>query len=175
MSKLVTMTFHIRAATPNDIDTIIHLIKDLATYEREPDSARATPELLQKNLFDTPYAHALLAVSGSLAQPGEPVALALYFFNFSTWTGKPGLFLEDLYVTERCRNQGIGKAMFGELAHIAQQKNCARLDWAVLKWNAPSIAFYEEVLGAKGMSEWQGMRLEGEGISALSKFRMTAS
>ncbi|KAF8508869.1 acyl-CoA N-acyltransferase [Hysterangium stoloniferum] len=168
------MAFYIRPSTPDDIDAILGLIKDLATYEKEPDSAKATPELLQKNLFSsTPFAHALLAISGSPTdpRPGEPVGLALYFFNFSTWTGRPGLYLEDLYVQDAFRNQGIGKAFFAELAQIALEKDCARMDWSVLKWNAPSIAFYEKVLGATGMEEWQGMRLEGDGITSLAKFR----
>ncbi|KAF8586637.1 acyl-CoA N-acyltransferase, partial [Ramaria rubella] len=168
------MDFHIRASTPDDIDTILQLIKELALYEKEPDAVKATPELLRKNLFENSYAHALLAISGKVDQPGEALAVALYFFNFSTWEGGPGLYLEDLYVKEGHRNQGIGKALFGELAHIAQQKDCARMDWSVLKWNTPSIAFYEKVLEAQGMTEWQGMRLERDGIAGLSKYRRSS-
>jgi len=145
------------------------LIIDLATYEKEPESAKATPELLRKNLFETPFAHALLAFAGSNESVGEPIGLALYFFNFSTWTGRPGIYLEDLYVKPEYRSQGVGKAFFGQLGKIAQEKNCARLDWSVLKWNQPSIDFYEKRLGAKSMSEWMGMRLEEEGIDGLKK------
>ncbi|KAG8757625.1 hypothetical protein FRC14_001792 [Serendipita sp. 396] len=185
------LQFHIRPATPGDIESILRLIKDLAEYEKEPESAQATPELLQANLFDTPYAHTLLAFRGqppdtyadttSSTEPDAPsspeeadaqgpLGMALYFYNFSTWTGKPGIYLEDLYVKPEARNMGIGKALFAELGAIAQEKGCARLDWSVLKWNTPSIAFYEEVLGAKGMDEWRGMRLEEEGIKALAKW-----
>ncbi|KAF4618658.1 hypothetical protein D9613_009947 [Agrocybe pediades] len=153
-------TFHIREATPDDV----------ATYEKEPESVKATPELLRKNLFETPFAHALLAFNGTAESPAEPIGLALYFFNYSTWTGRPGLYLEDLYVKPENRSQGVGKAFFGHLGKIAQEKNCARLDWSVLKWNQPSIDFYEKRLGAKPMPEWMGMRLEEEGIENLKKF-----
>jgi len=164
--------FHIREATLDDVDIILQLIIDLATYEKEPESVKATPELLRKNLFETPYAHALLAFTGTAdsATDREPVGLALYFFNYSTWTGRPGLYLEDLYVKPEYRSLGIGKAFFGQLGKIAQEKNCGRLDWSVLKWNQPSIDFYEKRLGAKPMSEWMGMRLEEDGIDGLKKF-----
>ncbi|KAJ7927478.1 acyl-CoA N-acyltransferase [Mycena leptocephala] len=131
----------IRAARPEDVDDILQLIIDLATYEKEPDAVKATPELLRKNLFETPYAHALLAFND--AESTKPVGLALYFFNYSTWTGRPGLYLEDLYISPDCRGKGLGKALFGELGRVAKEKDCARLDWSVLKWNHPSIAFYE--------------------------------
>ncbi|KJA23071.1 hypothetical protein HYPSUDRAFT_185406 [Hypholoma sublateritium FD-334 SS-4] len=163
--------FHIRQATVDDVDAILQLIVDLATYEKEPESVKATPELLRKNLFETPFAHALLAFTGAVqTTDSKPIGLALYFFNYSTWTGRPGLYLEDLYVKPENRAAGIGKAFFGHLGKIAQEKNCARLDWSVLKWNQPSIDFYEKRLGAKLMSEWAGMRLEEEGIEALKNF-----
>ncbi|RDB30128.1 Diamine acetyltransferase 2 [Hypsizygus marmoreus] len=162
--------FHIRPATSDDVQILLQLILDLAIYENEAESAKATPELLRQNLFETPYAHALVAFAGTADEPGEPVGLALYFFNFSTWTGRPGLFLEDLYVKEAYRANGIGKALFVELGKVAQAKNCARLDWNVLKWNKPSIDFYEKSLGAKAMSEWVGMRLEEDGIENLKRF-----
>ncbi|TFK34456.1 acyl-CoA N-acyltransferase [Crucibulum laeve] len=164
------MSYHIRPATPDDVNTILQLIIDLATYEKEPESAKATPELLRKNLFETPYAHALLAFAGPADTPGEPIGFALYFFNYSTWTGRPGLYLEDLYVSPEHRAHGVGKAFFGHLGKIAQEKNCARLDWSVLKWNQPSIDFYEKRLGATPMTEWMGMRLEEEGIERLKAF-----
>ncbi|ESK88557.1 diamine n-acetyltransferase [Moniliophthora roreri MCA 2997] len=168
-------SYHIRTATPQDVDAILQLIIDLATYEKATDSVKATPELLRKNLFETPFAHALLAFRGTLDSPGNPVGLALYFFNYSTWTGRPGLYLEDLYVSPECRNLGIGKALFGELGKVAKDKNCARLDWSVLKWNQPSIDFYEKKLGATPMSEWMGMRLEEDGIEKLSSFVLEAA
>ncbi|KAF8737887.1 hypothetical protein AX14_012260 [Amanita brunnescens Koide BX004] len=164
------MAFHIRSATPADVNSILELITDLAIYEREPDSVKATPELLTKNLFETPYAHALLAFAGTADDPGRAIGLALYFYNYSTWTGRPGLYLEDLFVKPEHRGNGIGKALFGHLGRVAQEKGCARLDWSVLKWNQPSIDFYEKSLRAKAMSEWMGMRLEEQGIDALKQF-----
>ncbi|PPR00751.1 hypothetical protein CVT24_000776 [Panaeolus cyanescens] len=170
--------YHIRPARPDDVDALLQLILDLATYEKEPESAKATPDLLRRNLFETPYAHAFLAFSGTEQAPGEPIGMALYFFNFSTWTGRPGLYssyllprkLEDLYVKPEFRSLGVGKAFFGHLGKVAQEKGCARLDWSVLKWNQPSIDFYEKRLGAKPMTEWMGMRLEEEGIDNLKEF-----
>ncbi|KAG8726182.1 hypothetical protein FRC12_023631 [Ceratobasidium sp. 428] len=152
-------SFHVRQASREDVPRIIQLIKDLAEYEKELESAKATPELAP-----------LVACLGSPDAPGETIGLAIYFFNFSTWTGKPGLYLEDLYVSPEHRNLGVGKALFGHLGRVAEENECARLDWAVLKWNAPSIAFYEKVLGAKPMDEWVGMRLETEGIQNLRKY-----
>ncbi|KAJ7741416.1 acyl-CoA N-acyltransferase [Mycena maculata] len=162
-----TSAVNIRAARPEDVDDILQLIIDLATYEKEPDAVKATPELLRQNLFETPYAHALLAFVG---EEVKPVGLALYFFNYSTWTGRPGMYLEDLYVSPAHRNVGLGKKLFAALGKIAQEKNCARLDWSVLKWNAPSIAFYEQTLGATRMEEWVGMRLEEAGIERLKSW-----
>ncbi|KAG5654442.1 hypothetical protein H0H81_002632 [Sphagnurus paluster] len=135
----------------------MHLQK--ATYEKAAESVKATPEILHRNLFETPYAHALLAFSGAADAPGEAIGLAIYFFNFSTWTGRPGLYLEDLYVKPEHRVKGLGKAFFVELRKAAQAK-----------WNQPSIDFYEQSLGATMMSEWVGMRLEEDGIDNLKKF-----
>jgi len=177
------LRFHIRAAKPSDVEGILGLITALAIYEKEPESVKTTPELLTTNLFGpTPYAHCLLAFSGapastcadttsSIAPDHEPapIGIALYFFNFSTHTGKPGLYLEDLFVEEEARGIGIGKAFFAELGRIALEKACARMDWCVLKWNTPSIGFYEKALGAKGMDEFKRMRLEEDGIRALSQ------
>ncbi|KAL1665183.1 acyl-CoA N-acyltransferase [Schizophyllum commune] len=156
MSASAKSTFSIRAAEPKDIDVILQMIIELAVYEKEPDAVKATPELLRKNLFEDKYANAILAFS----EEGQPIGLALYFFNFSTWTGRAGLYLEDLYVKPEFRGSGAGKALFGRLGKIAQEK----------EWNQPSIDFYEKVLHAKPMSEWLGMRLEVDGIEALKKF-----
>ncbi|KAG8947850.1 hypothetical protein FRC04_010208 [Tulasnella sp. 424] len=173
MAPIPKNRFFIRQAVEADIPTIIQLIVDLATYEKAADSAKATPELLRENLFEKKHASALLAFTGSPGAEGDAIGLALYFFNFSTWTGRPGLYLEDLFVSEKTRGAGVGKALFGELAAVAQANNCARMDWAVLKWNKPSIDFYEKALGATPMSEWQGMRLEEDGIERLKRFRIT--
>ncbi|KAF8552090.1 acyl-CoA N-acyltransferase [Imleria badia] len=167
--------FHIRPATADDVDTLLQLVQGLATYEKEPESAQATPELFRENIFEKGYAHALLAFQGTPEEPGLPLGMALYFFNFSTWTGRPGLYLEDLFVKPEARNRGIGKALFGELAKVAQQRNCGRLDWSVLMWNEPSIAFYEKVLSAKRMDGWMGMRVTDEGIPNITKFALVAN
>ncbi|KAG2059637.1 diamine N-acetyltransferase [Suillus hirtellus] len=133
------------------------------------------PSKFRENIFEKKYAHTLLAFDGTPEAPGIALGMALYFFNFSTWTGKPGLFLEDLYVSPDARNKGIGKALFAELGKVAQEKGCARLDWSVLKWNTPSIAFYEKKLEAKAMEEWMGMRLEEQGIENLQKLAVHAA
>ncbi|KAI0318514.1 acyl-CoA N-acyltransferase [Amylostereum chailletii] len=166
----MSSSFFIRPAQPDDVETIRQLIYGLAVYEKAPESAKATPELLRENLFEKNFASALLAFEGSESAPGKPVGLALYFFNFSTWTGRPGLYLEDLFVDPDYRNLGIGKALFSELGKVAQEKGCARMDWVVLKWNTPSIDFYKKTLDAKSMDEWVGMRLEEDGIENLKKF-----
>jgi len=171
----MSIQFHIRPATVSDVDALLQLVRDLATYEKEPESAKATPELFRENIFEKGYAHALLAFQGTAENPGAPLGMALYFFNFSTWTGRPGLYLEDLFVKPEARNMGIGKALFAALGKVAQEKNCGRLDWSVLTWNAPSIAFYEKVLSAKSMDGWMGMRLTDEGIENLTKFSHIAN
>ncbi|VDC00115.1 unnamed protein product [Peniophora sp. CBMAI 1063] len=164
-------SFFIRAAQPGDEETIRKLIYELAVYEKAPESAKATPELLHKSLFEDKLAHALLAFSGSEEQPGDAVGLALYFFNFSTWTGRPGLYLEDLFVMPSHRGGGVGKALFSRLGAVAQEKGCARMDWVVLNWNQPSIDFYRHKLGAISMDEWTGMRLEEDGIERLKNLK----
>jgi len=169
------MSYFIRQATIQDVDSILQLIIALATYEKAPDSVKATPELLRKNLFETPYAYTLLAFAGTPESPGTAIGMAMYFFNYSTWTGRPGLYLEDLFVDETYRGKGVGKALFAELAKVAQEKNCARMDWSVLKWNQPSIDFYEKKLAATAMSEWMGMRLEEDGIDNLKKLAPATS
>jgi len=148
----------------------LKLIIDLAIYEKAEDSVKATPELLKRNIFDKQHAHVLLAFGGTKGAPGEAIGLALYFFNFSTWMGRPGIYLEDLFVSSERRGEKIGKALFGHLAKIAKENDCARIDWSVLKWNQPSIDFYQKTLNAVPMEEWQGMRIEGPGIAALERF-----
>ena len=153
----------IRSATPADIPAIRQLIVDLAVYEKEPDAVKATHDDLHAALFGTrPTAECVLAEID-----GQPVGMALFFTNFSTWTGKPGLYLEDLFVMPDARGGGIGKAMLVYLAGIAAARGYARFEWSVLDWNTPAIGFYT-ALGAKSMDEWTVMRVEGDALKALA-------
>ena len=153
----------IRAATPADIPLILSLIRDLAEYERDPDAVVATESLLQQNLFGpSPTAHCLI---GEL--DGSPQGFALYFFNFSTWLGRPGLYLEDLFVRPTYRGKGLGKALFLHLARLAHEKGCGRMEWSVLDWNTPAIEFYKN-MGAVPMSEWTVHRLTRDSLARLA-------
>ncbi|PWN41300.1 acyl-CoA N-acyltransferase [Ceraceosorus guamensis] len=159
----------VRPAKPSDIPTLLRFIADLAKYEEAPESNHSTVELLQENIFDKGFAGALIAEikEGGVGAEANAVGMAIYCHTFSTWTAKPSLFLEDLYVSPQARNRGAGKALFRELGAIAEREGCPRLDWNVLEWNEPSIAFYTKVLGAHKMNEWRTCRLEGEGITRL--------
>jgi GNAT superfamily N-acetyltransferase len=153
----------IRPATPADIPAIHRLIIELAIYEKEPDAVKATHADLQAALFGArPVAECVLA-----EQDGQAVALALFFTNFSTWTGKPGLYLEDLFVMPSARGAGIGKALLVHLAGIAVARGYARFEWSVLDWNEPAIGFYK-ALGARPMDEWTVMRVDGDALRALA-------
>ena len=155
----------LRPATGPDLDTIIELIHALAEYEREPGAVRLDPEELRRHLFGPrPYAEVILAETAEGASAG----FALFFHNFSTWEGKPGIYLEDLFVRPQFRGQGYGKALLAELARLAVERGCARLEWAVLDWNEPSIQFYR-ALGAVPMDEWTTYRLSGESLATLSR------
>ncbi len=157
------MTDPIRKATPADLGDILQLIRDLAAYEREPDAVKATVESLYGTLFGpTPTAEAIVA-----EVDGEIVGVALYFTNFSTWSGRDGLYLEDLYVKPEARGTGLGKALLRRIARIAVTRGCARVEWSVLDWNTPARAFYE-ALGAKAMSEWTVHRLDGDALAAFA-------
>ncbi|KAE8225389.1 hypothetical protein CF319_g1849 [Tilletia indica] len=162
MSSSVT----VRKGTEADIPTILKFITDLAIYEKEPDAVKATPELIKENVFEKKYAEVLI-VEDTATSPPTPIGWAIYFFTYSTWTGKPSLYLEDLYVDQSRRNAGVGKAIFRKLGEVAKERGCARMDWSVLTWNAPSIAFYEKTLGATRMEEWRQMRLDEDGINRL--------
>jgi GNAT superfamily N-acetyltransferase len=152
----------LRPATTDDIALLLDLIKELALYEKEPDAALATPELLHAGLFgDSPTAEAVVA-----EWAGAPAGFALFFHNYSTWTGKPGLYLEDLFVREALRGKGIGKALLLHLATIARARGCGRMEWSVLDWNTPAIEFYE-ALGAKPQSEWTVYRLDEAALETL--------
>lgn len=157
------MNFEIRPTTEADLPIILSLIRELAEYEREPDAVVATETGLREVLFGAKRsAEVLLAL-----EQGEPVGFAVYFFNFSTWLGRPGLYLEDLFVRPNMRGKGYGRALLERLAQIAQARGCGRMEWAVLDWNEPAIQFYRK-LGAEPMNEWTVFRLTREGIAKLA-------
>ena len=154
----------LRPAVESDLDTIIELIHALAEYEREPDAVHLDRAELRTHLFGRrPYAEVILAETAA----GESAGFALFFHNFSTWEGKPGIYLEDLFVRPEHRGHGYGKALLAELARLAFERGCARLEWSVLDWNGPSIQFYK-ALGAMPMEEWTTYRLTGGPLSALA-------
>ncbi len=157
-------SFEIRTANLADVPTILQLIRDLATYERAPDDVTATEEQLRDVLFrEKPAAEVLLAFAG-----GAPVGFAVFFHNFSTWLGRPGLYLEDLFVKPEERGKGYGRALLVHLGKIARERGCGRMEWAVLNWNEPAIKFYR-ALGAKPLDEWTVYRLTGDEINALAE------
>jgi len=162
--------FKIRPACLEDVPVILQLIHDLATYERAPDEVSATEEQLVEVLFgEKPAAEVLLAF-----EEESPVGFAVYFYNFSTWLGRPGLYLEDLFVKPEKRGKGYGRALLIELAKIARDRGCGRMEWAVLDWNEPAIKFYRS-LGAKPMHEWTVFRLTREEIGKLASAADTAA
>jgi GNAT superfamily N-acetyltransferase len=155
--------FGIRPACVDDVPIILQLIRDLATYERAPDEVTATEEQLVDVLFgERPAAEVLLVFEGE-----SPVGFAAYFYNFSTWLGRPGLYLEDLFVKPEKRGKGYGRALLVELAKIARDRGCGRMEWAVLDWNEPAIEFYR-ALGAQPMREWTVFRLTRDEIAKLA-------
>ena len=157
------LDFQIRPARVDDVPIILQLIRDLATYERAPDEVVATEEQLIDVLFgERPVAEVLLAFEGE-----SPIGFAVYFYNFSTWLGRPGLYLEDLFVKPQKRGKGCGRALLVELAKIAHDRGCGRMEWAVLNWNEPAIKFYR-ALGAEPMNEWTVFRLTREEIAKLA-------
>lgn len=153
----------IRPATTADIGIMLGFITELAIYEKAEHEIIANEELLQRTLFgEHRYAEALIAEYGA-----EPVGFALYFFSYSTWLAKPGLYLEDLYVSPEHRKRGAGKALFKSLARIAVDRDCGRFEWSVLDWNQPAIDFYE-MMGAKPQSEWIKYRLSGAQLNSVA-------
>jgi GNAT superfamily N-acetyltransferase len=160
----------IRPARVQDVPIILALIRDLATYERAPDEVVASEEQLVDVLFgERPVAEVLLAFEG-----GSAVGFAVYFYNFSTWLGRAGLYLEDLFVKPEKRGKGYGHALLVELAKIARDRRCGRMEWAVLDWNAPAINFYH-ALGAKPKNEWTVFRLTRDVIAKLADAADTAA
>ena len=152
----------IRQAVESDVDTILDFIRALADYEQLLDQVVATPALLREWLFDKRTAQVLLAEEG-----GEPVGFALYFHNFSTFLGRAGIYLEDLYVVPWKRGRGYGKALLSQLARQAREEGCGRLEWWCLDWNKPSIDFYRG-LGAQPMEDWTVYRVAGPALEALA-------
>ena len=156
--------FKIRPARLEDVRIILQLIRDLATYERAPDEVSATEEQLVDVLFgERRVAEVLLAF-----EEESPVGFAVYFYNFSTWLGRAGLYLEDLFVKPDKRGKGYGRALLVDLAKVARDRGCGRMEWAVLDWNEPAIKFYRS-LGAKPMEEWTVFRLTRDGIAKLAQ------
>jgi len=159
-----TKNFTIRPATIVDVPIILQLIRDLATYERAPSEVAATEEQLVDVLFgERPVAEVLLAFEDEM-----PIGFAVFFHNFSTWLGRPGLYLEDLFVKPEARGKGYGRALLIHLAKIARDRGCGRMEWAVLDWNEPAIRFYKKI-GAVPMKEWRIFRLTTDGIAKLAQ------
>lgn len=157
------MTLSIRPALRTELPLIAQFIRDLADYERLSHEVRFDEAVLGQRLFgERPYAEVLI---GEI--DGAPQGFALFFHNFSTFEGKPGVYLEDLFVRPEARGSGLGKALLKRLAKIAIERDCARLEWWVLDWNEPSIAFYKS-LNAKLMDEWTVMRVDGDALTALA-------
>ena len=150
-----------RFAVPEDTALILRFIRLLAKYEKMEDLAIATEEDLRSQLFERKHAEVIFAVVG-----GKEIGFALFFHNFSTFLGRAGLYLEDLYVLEEYRGRGYGKALFRELARIAVERGCGRFEWWCLDWNEPSIRFYRS-MGAEAMDEWTVYRIDGETLLAL--------
>jgi GNAT superfamily N-acetyltransferase len=157
------MTINIRKAVVDDLDLIIGFIRALAAYERLADAVVLDRTLMGCHLFgERPMAEVIIGEIDGLA-----CGFALFFHNFSTFEGRPGIYLEDLFVEPEARGSGLGKALLARLAQLAMERGCARLEWAVLDWNEPSIAFYK-ALGAKPMDEWTVFRMDGEALTALA-------
>jgi GNAT superfamily N-acetyltransferase len=157
------MSTAIRSATPADVPQILAFIRALAAYEREPDAVTATEEgLLRDGFGPRPFYSCLIA-----EHDGQAAGFALYFFNYSTWMGRPGIYLEDLFVPPELRGLGIGKALLQRVAAVAVDMHCPRLQWQVLDWNTPAIDFYR-AMGAEFMDEWRTARITGEALQRLA-------
>ncbi|KEF59168.1 acetyltransferase [Exophiala aquamarina CBS 119918] len=179
MAEVSTPTYRIRYATAGDVPSILALINELADYEHALDSVHATVESLTNTLsfpdansptgFTPGYAKTLLLTLGSTASSEDVAGMALFFHNYSTWNAAPGIYLEDLFVRPAHRGAGFGTALIQALARECVRLGCQRLEWAVLKWNEPSIKFYQgPSVGATRMEEWVGMRVDGERLGALA-------
>jgi GNAT superfamily N-acetyltransferase len=160
-----TAAFTIRDATAEDVDDIVRLVRELASYEKEPDAATATADHFREALFPvgaSPAAYGIVAL-----RQGRAVGMAVWFTTFSTWTGRPGIWLEDLFVEPEQRGLGIGKALLARLAATCVERGWTRLEWAVLDWNEPSIEFYRSQ-GARAQDEWTTYRVTGTELQRLA-------
>jgi GNAT superfamily N-acetyltransferase len=155
----------IRPATPDDLDTILAFIRELAEYEKATYAVVLDRDIFRRQVFEEKAARVLIAED---EETGQPVGFALYFFNFSTWLGRSGLYLEDLFIRPAHRGRGYGTALLRELARTAIAKDCGRMEWWVLDWNASAIGFYKS-LGAQPMDEWTVFRLTGEPLRRLAE------
>jgi len=159
----VTAPFSVRAATREDTPVILQMIKALADYEKLAHAVVTDEAQLSRSLFDDRAAEVLLAFAGS-----TPAGFAVFFHNFSTFLGRRGLYLEDIFVLPEWRGRGLGKALFARVAQAAVERGCGRMEWSVLDWNEPAIGFYRK-LGATPMDEWTVFRLTGHDLAAASK------
>ena len=155
--------FNIRFAVREDIPTLLGFIRELADYEHMLDAVVADPDEMAAWMFERRVAECLLA-----EEDGRPVGMALFFHNYSTWLGRAGIYLEDLYVQPAYRGRGYGKALLARLAALTLERKCGRLEWACLDWNTPSIGFYR-ALGAVPMDEWTTYRLTGDALNKMAK------
>jgi GNAT superfamily N-acetyltransferase len=160
-------TLNLRPATPADVPQILTFIRDLAEYEREPDAVHATEADLLRDGFGEIKRFDCIIAELTDINATTAAGFALYFYNYSTWRGHAGIYLEDLYVSPEHRGKGIGKALLTRVAAIAVAEGCPRLEWSVLDWNQPSIDFYHQ-LGAVMKSQWKGMQVSGEALSTLA-------
>ena len=163
MDKFTEKAFSFRKAERKDVSHILQFIRELADYEHMLDEVVATPELLEKWIFDERKAEVIFAM-----EEGREVGFALFFHNFSTFLGRAGIYLEDLYVRPEYRGKGYGKALIRELARIAVERGCGRLEWWCLDWNKPSIDFYLS-LGAEPMKDWTVYRIAGQALTDLAE------
>jgi GNAT superfamily N-acetyltransferase len=157
------MGTNIRWAAAADVPQILAFVRALAEYERAPDAVVATEEDLRRDLFgEHPIIYCLIA-----EHQGKPAGFALYFFNYSTWVGRPGIYIEDIFVYPELRGRGIGKALLERVAAVAVEKGCRRLQWQVLDWNTPAIDFYR-AMGAEFMDEWRTVRVNDAALRKLA-------
>ena len=164
----MSAAFYIREAVPSDVPEIASLIHELAVYEKEPDAARATEaDLLRDGFGPEPYFRCLMLEAETADGTCCVAGFSLYFFQYSTWEGRPALYLEDLFVRPEFRGRGFGKALLQRLAQIAVERGCTRFQWECLDWNTPSLDFYES-MGASVLREWLNLRLTGDALARLA-------